>query len=50
MGFAGMGGQFRYPLGYDAYLMYVGMLGCASSTRPARPDETSAPSPSPSAQ
>ena len=25
MRFAGMGGQFRYPLGYGAYLMYVGM-------------------------
>jgi acetyl-CoA acetyltransferase len=27
MEFSGMGGQFRYPLGYDAYLMYVGMFG-----------------------
>lgn len=25
MQFFGMGGQFRYPIGYDAYLMYVGM-------------------------
>jgi acetyl-CoA acetyltransferase len=25
MQFAGMGGQFRYPIGYDAYLMYVAM-------------------------
>ena len=27
MEFAGMGGQFRYPIGYDAYLMYVAMWG-----------------------
>jgi acetyl-CoA acetyltransferase len=27
MQFHGMGAQFRYPLGYDAYLMYVGMFG-----------------------
>ena len=27
MQFPGMGAQFRYPLGYDAYLMYVGMFG-----------------------
>jgi len=27
MEFSGMGGQFRYPLAYDAYLMYVGMFG-----------------------
>lgn len=27
MGFPGMGGQFRYPIGYDGYLMYVGMWG-----------------------
>ena len=27
MQFAGMGGQFRYPIGYDAYLMYVAMWG-----------------------
>ena len=27
MHFAGMGGQFRYPIGYDAYLMYVAMWG-----------------------
>ena len=27
MQFFGMGGQFRYPLGYDAYLMYVAMWG-----------------------
>jgi len=27
MRFAGMGGQFRYPIGYDAYLMYVAMWG-----------------------
>jgi acetyl-CoA acetyltransferase len=27
MEFSGMGGQYRYPLGYDAYLMYVGMFG-----------------------
>ena len=27
MAFPGMGAQFRYPLGYDAYLMYVGMFG-----------------------
>jgi acetyl-CoA acetyltransferase len=25
MQFAGMGAQYRYPIGYDAYLMYVGM-------------------------
>jgi acetyl-CoA acetyltransferase len=25
MQFAGMGGQYRYPIGYGAYLMYVGM-------------------------
>jgi acetyl-CoA acetyltransferase len=25
MRFAGMGGQYRYPIGYGAYLMYVGM-------------------------
>ena len=25
MQFHGMGGQFRYPLGYDAYMMYVAM-------------------------
>jgi acetyl-CoA acetyltransferase len=25
MQFAGMGAQFRYPIGYDAYLMYVAM-------------------------
>ena len=25
MHFAGMGGQYRYPIGYGAYLMYVGM-------------------------
>ena len=25
MEFAGMGGQYRYPIGYDAYLMYVAM-------------------------
>ena len=25
MQFHGMGAQYRYPLGYDAYLMYVGM-------------------------
>lgn len=25
MQFHGMGAQFRYPLGYDAYMMYVGM-------------------------
>ena len=25
MQFAGMGGQYRYPIGYDAYLMYVAM-------------------------
>jgi len=25
MRFAGMGGQFRYPIGYGAYLMYVAM-------------------------
>ncbi len=25
MQFHGMGGQFRYPIGYDAYLMYCGM-------------------------
>lgn len=25
MRFAGMGAQFRYPIGYDAYLMYVAM-------------------------
>lgn len=27
MNFSGMGAQFRYPIGYDAYLMYVGMWG-----------------------
>jgi acetyl-CoA acetyltransferase len=27
MQFHGMGAQFRYPIGYDAYLMYVGMFG-----------------------
>jgi acetyl-CoA acetyltransferase len=27
MQFHGMGGQYRYPLGYDAYMMYVGMWG-----------------------
>jgi acetyl-CoA acetyltransferase len=27
MSFPGMGAQFRYPIGYDAYLMYVGMWG-----------------------
>ncbi len=27
MQFHGMGAQFRYPMGYDAYLMYVGMFG-----------------------
>ena len=27
MQFHGMGAQFRYPLGYDAYLMYCGMFG-----------------------
>ena len=27
MSFPGMGGQFRYPIGYDAYLMYCGMWG-----------------------
>jgi acetyl-CoA acetyltransferase len=27
MQFAGMGGQYRYPIGYGAYLMYVGMWG-----------------------
>jgi len=27
MEFAGMGAQFRYPIGYDAYLMYVAMWG-----------------------
>lgn len=27
MQFAGMGAQFRYPIGYDAYLMYVAMWG-----------------------
>lgn len=25
MQFSGMGAQFRYPIGYDAYMMYVGM-------------------------
>ncbi len=27
MQFPGMGGQYRYPIGYDAYMMYVGMWG-----------------------
>ncbi|HEV7680383.1 MAG TPA: acetyl-CoA acetyltransferase [Candidatus Dormibacteraeota bacterium] len=27
MQFAGMGAQYRYPIGYDAYLMYVAMWG-----------------------
>jgi acetyl-CoA acetyltransferase len=27
MQFAGMGAQFRYPIGYDAYMMYVAMWG-----------------------
>lgn len=27
MQFHGMGGQYRYPIGYDAYMMYVGMWG-----------------------
>jgi len=27
MQFHGMGAQFRYPMGYDAYLMYVAMWG-----------------------
>jgi acetyl-CoA acetyltransferase len=27
MQFAGMGAQYRYPLGYDAYMMYVAMWG-----------------------
>ena len=27
MQFFGMGAQYRYPLGYDAYLMYVAMFG-----------------------
>jgi acetyl-CoA acetyltransferase len=27
MQFPGMGAQYRYPLGYDAYLMYVAMFG-----------------------
>ncbi|MCD9623801.1 thiolase C-terminal domain-containing protein [Rhabdothermincola salaria] len=27
MQFHGMGAQHRYPIGYDAYLMYVGMFG-----------------------
>ena len=26
MNFPGAGGQFRYPIGYDAYMMYVGMF------------------------
>ncbi len=27
MQFAGMGAQYRYPVGYDAYMMYVAMWG-----------------------
>ena len=27
MRFQGLGGQYRYPIGYDAYMMYVGMWG-----------------------
>ena len=27
MEFPGVGGQFRYPIGYSAYMMYVGMWG-----------------------
>jgi acetyl-CoA acetyltransferase len=27
MQFSGMGAQYRYPIGYDAYLMYVAMWG-----------------------
>jgi acetyl-CoA acetyltransferase/uncharacterized OB-fold protein len=27
MRFAGVGGQYRYPIGYGAYMMYVGMWG-----------------------
>jgi acetyl-CoA acetyltransferase len=27
MQFAGMGAQYRYPIGYDAYMMYVAMWG-----------------------
>ncbi|MBI5088633.1 MAG: hypothetical protein HZB15_07185 [Actinobacteria bacterium] len=26
MAFPGAGGQYRYPIGYDAYMMYVGMF------------------------
>ena len=40
MQFPGMGGQFRYPIGYDAYLMYVAMWGQRFSSRPARGEPT----------
>ncbi len=31
MQFAGMGAQYRYPIGYDAYLMYVARCGRSGS-------------------
>ena len=33
MQFAGMGAQYRYPIGYDAYLMYVRDVGAALPAR-----------------